>query len=186
MTSDIRTRIREVLLDQSNAWLTKLDDLLVELERDPFELNQTLTLLKDKRPETGLRHRPRLDQVIAEFDKRLQRLSADRSLMQKLATEVSKLDQQREQTEQRLGELKSMIGHILGPNAGMNLGDLTIKTGPHRTSLKIHDPNALPDRFLSPQPNRKAILAHHQATGEEPAGVTITRLRPSVRVIDNS
>jgi hypothetical protein len=179
----VRAQLRAALIADHESWHAILEDILCDLEKSPTQLQHTLELVVQKRPETGPKYRPRLDKIVEEITGRLRSLSSNAKLMRDLATDIDSLEKQKVDIESKLLDAKEKVGAILGPNAGLAVGDLLIKTGPQGTSLKVEDPSRLSPAFFKEQPDRKAILNHYRETGEVVPGTTVSRLRPSVRVI---
>lgn len=184
--NQVRAQLRAALIADHESWHAILEDILCALEKSPIQLHHTLNLVIAKRPETGPKYRPRLDEMISEIDARLRRLSFNGELMHALATEINSLEQQKTAIESKVSDAKEAVAAILGPNSGLAVGDLFIKTGPQGTSLKVEDPSRLPRAFFKEQPDRKAILNHYKETGEVVPGTIFSRLRPAVRVTSAS
>lgn len=97
-----------------------------------------------------------------------------------LAAHVRELREKKKQVEAELAEATEDLVREIGIGAAVSTDDADVRVGVPRLSVRVTDPAALPAKFLSLQPDRRAILEHIQEAAEVPPGAEVSETKPTV------
>lgn len=99
-----------------------------------------------------------------------------------LAERLAELREEKRYLEGQIETVSADLAAGLGEGVTQVLGALEVRVAPAREGLRIANADEVPERFLSPKPDRQRLLEHIRSTGEVPAGVEVRPGRPIVYV----
>jgi hypothetical protein len=172
--------VLRAVLTRDDGWRKQLDALLDGVV--PMEIVEIRSYLNEKLLEVDEVHHQQISETISVLDSYLQQLVLNDDLLTLLASEINELLETKRTASLRINQLKDTVTVLMGADNTCWTGTFRIKTGKPAHSLRIVDQHCIPIEFLTPQPDRRAILAHFLNTGELIPGTDISNRRLTVTI----
>jgi len=182
ITEEVRTALREALGALDSEWQGQLQPLLAHLSDDLLGLMQVRSFLAQHREAAGDRFRPRLESMTAMVEQHVRQVAGDGAALAQVAAQMLELQGQRAVLQQQFELRRDLLEIVVGHGQRRALGAHRVSVGSPGMSLRVVDAEQVPPAFQKPQPDRKAILAHVQSTGELVPGTEVGTRRPAVTV----
>jgi len=172
--------LREILLADERVWAGKLDDLLQSFRCKPMQAVRIRRFLKDRIEAAGPSHTARLEAMSEHIGAAIGSMDPQKALLNQLAERILVLNAKRQEIDSELADAKQLLVALIGESNVVRSARFQVKTTHSGWSLRILEKQKIPTRWLSPQPDRQAILQHFKRTGEIIPGASIAPRRPSV------
>ena len=172
--------LREVLLADERVWAGKLDDLLESFRCNPMQVVRIRRFLKDRIGVAGSSHIARLEAMSEHIGAAIESMDPQEALLNQLAERILVLNAKRQEIDSELADAKQLLVALIGESNVVRSARFQVKTTRPGWSLRILEKQKIPAQWLSPQPDRRAILQHYKRTGEIIPGASIAPRQPSV------
>lgn len=179
---EVRAALRGVLAAPEAEWRGLLQPVMDRLADGLLDLVRVRAFLVQHLDAAGERFRSRLEGMILLVEQAIRTAAQDGSTVDGVAAELLALRAQRAQLQAEIDLRRDLIELAVGHGQKLEAGAHRVSVSTPGVSLRVVDAGQVPALFLSPQPDRKAILAHFVATGEVLPGTELGTRRAAVTV----
>ncbi len=179
---ETKNTLRGILLADEASWVGKLDDLVDTFGSDPVQAVRVKQFLKERIASGRTTYAERLEEMFDRISAAIRRLDPRNALVDRLAERVQMLSEKRQEIDGELAEAKQLLIALVGEQSIARGERYRVKTTGAGWSLRVLDKQEIPAQWLSPQPDRRAILQHFKATGEIVPGASVAARQPAVHL----
>lgn len=181
---DQRTKdaLRDICRADESAWAGELDDLVESFSSDPVQAVRAKQFLRERIGNANAEFAARLEAMFDQISAAIRRIDPRNALVDRLAGRVQLLTRKRHEIDGELTEAKQLLVALVGDRSIARGARFRVKTSGAGWSLRILDKQEIPTQWLSPQPDRTAILHHFKTTGEIIPGASVAPRQPSVHL----